>query len=341
MSEVSPSELIEAGPPEAPAVSVIIPAYNTVAYIAEALDTVFAQTFTDFEVIVINDGSPDTDQLEKVLEPYLERIVYLKQENRGPSAARNAGIRRSRGEFLAFLDSDDIWDREYLASQMEYFQKDAKLDLIYSDFLYHGDSEKSGKSYMEMYPPKGRVTFENLMKREYLIFPSTTVLRKSAVVGAGLFDEDLHRSEDFDLFIRIAHRGGKIAYHRKALARRLIHLESLSFVGTRMLDAEDKVLRKLDKTLDLTPRQRRLLQRRIAQPLAEQEADQGKECLRVADYSGARKSLGRAYGLRSTAKLWAVLLGLRIAPGWTRATVRTWYQVLSGLKRFRTIAGGL
>src|ERR1035437_5634749 len=72
---------------ETPTVSVIIPAYNTAAYIAETLDSVFSQTFTDFEVIVINDGSPDTDKLEKVIEPYLERIIYLKQENRGPSAA--------------------------------------------------------------------------------------------------------------------------------------------------------------------------------------------------------------------------------------------------------------
>src|SRR5712671_2294711 len=94
----------EDGAHAAPAVSVIIPAYNSAAYIAETLESVFAQTLADFEVIVINDGSPDTDQLEKVLEHYRERIVYLKQENRGPSAARNIGIRSSRGEFLAFLD---------------------------------------------------------------------------------------------------------------------------------------------------------------------------------------------------------------------------------------------
>src|SRR5579864_51434 len=141
ISEVLASELIEASTSQGPAVSVIIPAYNAAAYIAETLDSVFAQTFREFEVIVINDGSPDTNQLEKVLERYLDRIVYLKQENRGPSAARNAGIQRSRAEFLALLDSDDVWNREYLATQMSFFQRDPKLDLIYSDFLYHGDPE--------------------------------------------------------------------------------------------------------------------------------------------------------------------------------------------------------
>ena len=329
--------LNNSGSPKEPEVSVVVPAYNTAAHIAEALDSVFSQTFTGFEVIVVNDGSPDTNQLEKVLEPYRDRVVYLKQENRGPSAARNAGIRSARGVFLAFLDSDDVWEREYLAAQMQFFRKDATLDLIYSDFLYSGDSEKAGKSYMNMYPPKGRVTFENLMKREYLIFPTTTVVRKQVVVEAGLFDEEIPRSEDFDLFLRIAHRRGKIAYHRAALARRLIHPASLSFVGAKMLEAEDRVLRKLWDTLDLSPKQRRLLQRRIDMPLAEKEGDRGKELLLLTDYAGARNCFAAAYRLRPTVKLWLVLFGLRIVPGPTRLLVRVWYHLLFGLKRFRML----
>lgn len=320
-----------------PAVSVVIPAYRAAAHVAQAVECVFAQNFTDFEVIVINDGSPDTKEIENVLAPYFDRIIYLKQENRGPSAARNTGIRHARGEFLAFLDSDDVWETEYLATQMKFFRKDAALDLVYSDFLYCGDSEKSGKSYMNMYPPKGRVTFENLMKREYLIFPTTTVVRKRVVVEAGLFDEEIRRSEDFDLFLRIAHRRGKIAYHRAALARRLIHPTSLSFVGAKMLEAEDRVLRKLWSTLDLSSGQRRLMQRRINMPLADKESDRGKELLLFADYAGARNSFTAAYRLRPTVKLWLVLFGLRIVPGPTRLLVRVWYQLLFGLKRFRTV----
>ena len=96
------------------AVSVIIPAYRVAAYIADALDSVLAQVSKRLEVmaveiIVVNDGSPDTDKLETVLEPYRDRIVYLKQENGGVSSARNAGIGAARGEWLAFLDGDDMW----------------------------------------------------------------------------------------------------------------------------------------------------------------------------------------------------------------------------------------
>src|SRR5512132_4544704 len=90
-------------------VSIIIPAYNVASFIGETLDSVWAQSFTDYEVIVINDGSPDTEEMERVLAPYLDRIVYLKQENQGAGAARNAGLRAARGNYIAFLDGDDVW----------------------------------------------------------------------------------------------------------------------------------------------------------------------------------------------------------------------------------------
>src|SRR5262249_53899875 len=91
----------------APAVSVIIPAYRVTQYIVGALDSVLAQTFTDYETIVINDGCPETAALERVLEPYRDRIIYFKQENRGPAAARNTGIRAARAPLIALLDADD------------------------------------------------------------------------------------------------------------------------------------------------------------------------------------------------------------------------------------------
>src|ERR1700687_3102605 len=114
-------------------VSVIIPSYNNAAFIAETLESVFAQTFKDYEVIVVNDGSPDTPQLERALGPYLNRIVYFEQENKGPAGARNAGIRQARGAFLAFLDSDDMWLPNFLAEQMKFFETDPSLDLVYAD----------------------------------------------------------------------------------------------------------------------------------------------------------------------------------------------------------------
>ena len=92
-----------------PLISVIIPAYNVSSYIDEALRSIFAQDFKGYEVIVVNDGSTDTPQLEKVLEPYLEKLHYVTQENRGISAARNAALRVARGQLVALLDADDVW----------------------------------------------------------------------------------------------------------------------------------------------------------------------------------------------------------------------------------------
>src|SRR5687767_15966898 len=94
-------------PPEKPLVSVIIPAYNSAEFMGETLDSVFAQTFNSYEVIVINDGSSDTKELEQVLQRYPANLRYIKQENQGAGAARNAGLRAARGEFVAFLRSEE------------------------------------------------------------------------------------------------------------------------------------------------------------------------------------------------------------------------------------------
>src|SRR3981189_821328 len=118
-----------------PKVSVIIPSYKTAQLIARCLDTVMGQTFQDFEAIVVNDGSPDTPELEKVLEPYMGRIVYIRQPNKARAGARNTAIQQARGEFLAFLDSDDSWFPDHLASQMKLVDADRSLDLAYSNPL--------------------------------------------------------------------------------------------------------------------------------------------------------------------------------------------------------------
>src|SRR5215471_7095493 len=98
-----------------PSVSVVMPAYLAADYIGVALESVFNQTFQDYEVIVVNDGSPDCDNLEKVLAPYQDRITYIKQSNGGCSSARNRGLSVARGHWVAFLDTDDYWEPEYLA----------------------------------------------------------------------------------------------------------------------------------------------------------------------------------------------------------------------------------
>ncbi len=123
----------------APAVSIVIPAYNVSRYICEALDSVFTQTFTDYEVILVNDGSVDTDDLEGALVPFAGRLRYIKQENAGASVARNHGLQVAQGEFIAFLDADDLWLPNYLEEQLR-FLREHNCDLVCADALIFGDS---------------------------------------------------------------------------------------------------------------------------------------------------------------------------------------------------------
>jgi glycosyltransferase involved in cell wall biosynthesis len=309
---------------KAPTVSVIIPAYKSAAYIAETLDSVFAQTFTDFEVIVINDGSPDTETLECELRPYLERLVYLKQENQGPAVARNLGIHYAQGEYLAFLDSDDSWLPEYLAEQVKLLEETPSAVMACSDTQLFGDSPFAGQTFWHIYPPKVPVTFESLLISNSAIVTSCAVARKSAIIEAGLFDRNFIGPEDFDLWLRLAHRGGEIALLRKTLGRRRIHTGALTAADVKLQADIVRVLRKLDGSLELTPRARSLLRQRLMRDQAQVDLEQGKQLLHSGNSEKARELLTNAYTFFRTKKLWVTLLGLRIAPGLTAFVARMW-----------------
>jgi glycosyltransferase involved in cell wall biosynthesis len=148
--------------PESPLISIILPAFNVSAYIGDALRSVFAQDFEDYEVIVVNDGSTDTPQLEEVLEPYREKIIYIKQDNQGISAARNAALRIAHGELVALLDSDDVWLEGKLTEQVA-FMTQGQFDMIYADALLIGDVPwPKGTTFMDRSPSNGPVTLHSL-----------------------------------------------------------------------------------------------------------------------------------------------------------------------------------
>src|SRR6266446_7561688 len=164
-----------------PKVTIIIPAYNVAPYIGETLDSVFAQTFADYEIIVINDGSPDTEDLERALARFIDRINYLKQENRGASAARNAGLHAARGEFVAFLDADDLWLPNYLDEQMKFI-RERGCDLACADAEYFGATTHDAPTYMTLLmdsaPAFGDVTFLELVAAERSLITSGVVARR-------------------------------------------------------------------------------------------------------------------------------------------------------------------
>ncbi len=312
-------------------VSVIIPAYQTAAFIGETLNSVFAQTESDFEVIVVNDGSPDTDELERAIAPYRGRIAYLAQENRGPAGARNTAIRQAQGKYAAFLDSDDCWLPEYLASQIKILEDAPALDAVYCDARYFGDSDFAAKTFMQMFPSNGPVTLQTLLGKECTVITSCTLVLKQAVMDAGLFDEaaNLRGCEDFDLWLRILHRGGRISYQKKALGQYRSRTGSLSQDAMKMSKAVIAVYEKAERTMDLPKETRAILEKQIKQAQAYIDLESGRNYLSAGDFRRAKDALAKANSFFHRPKLKAAILGLQLAPRWTRSAVQTWRKAIA------------
>lgn len=297
-----------------PKVSVIMPAYNTARLIAPALDSALQQSFRDLEIIVVNDGSPDTVELEKVLAPYLERIVYLKQENKRAAGARNTAILHAKGEFLAFLDSDDVWFPDHLKSQMALFAKDSSLDLVYCNCFVFSDASRRD-TFMDRCRSQGPATFDALMMESCQIPISTVVVRKSAIVHAGLFDESLPRCDDYDMWLRAAFHGAKIGYSRNTQARlNEGRPGSLGASNAKMAEAAWNILEKMQRSFPLTDSQRKIAAARAAEMRACYLTEEGKIRLREGQFAEAREMFSQANACVSNPRLSLVLLGLRIAP---------------------------
>jgi len=190
-----------------PKVSVIIPTYNRTHYVCEAIDSVLSQTFKDLEVIVVDDGS--TDDARQVLENYSSRIYYIYQENRGRSEARNKGIKAAKGEYIAFLDDDDIWLPYKLERQVQFLDAHPDIGLV-NTFTEVVDEHghilgQETKQHLQLYKKAIHIgyTYEGMSKL-CVMFISSVVLRKECVDTIGVFDSHAEALEDWDLYLRLA-----------------------------------------------------------------------------------------------------------------------------------------
>jgi glycosyltransferase involved in cell wall biosynthesis len=182
-----------------PAVSVVIPVYNGAQWIGHALRSVFAQTYRDFEVIVVDDGS--TDDLEGALREWSDRIVFARQPNAGPAAARNRAIRLAKGDLIAFLDADDEWLPEKLALQVGYFDRYPQTGLLHTATIGDDFEEPAGT----FAPPVN--VFCALFHTKFFIRTLTVMIPRAVLLETGGFDERREiYVEDWDLWLRIAAR---------------------------------------------------------------------------------------------------------------------------------------
>ncbi|MFL6353134.1 MAG: glycosyltransferase family 2 protein [Bryobacteraceae bacterium] len=309
---------------EPPAVSVIIPAYRVAPYIADAIDSVLAQASGRIEIIVVNDGSPDSDDLESVLEPYGNRIVYLKQENGGVSSARNAGIRAARGEWLAFLDGDDMWLPDYLESQMAVLRADPRIDMVFGDAILFGDTPLAGRLTTDFSPVRGEITFLKTIAGECTI-AYCAVVRHQTVIQAGMFDTRLRGSEDFNLWLRVLKTGGRIVYQHKPLYRYRRREGSATSDSVWMNERILESLQRAEETIPMSAQEKAGLGTHRRKVQTELALARGKAAFGKRDWDGAAAHYIEAHKLTPKRKVKAILFLLKWCPRFGHAAY-TWWQ---------------
>jgi glycosyltransferase involved in cell wall biosynthesis len=296
-----------------PKVSVIIPAYNVAEYIVETLDSALAQTFLDHEIIVINDGSPDTEKFEKAIAPYREKIIYLKQPNKGAAAARNAGIEAARGEMLAFLDGDDVWLPDYLEQQISFLQATGG-DMVYCDAILFGNENKY-KTYMALSPSRGEVTAESLLSGTCNVITSGTVVLRGTVLAGGMFDEKAPlRIEDFDLWFRLLKNGARVDYQKNILLKYRIRPGSLSGSNIERVERSITALKEVKRKHALTPAEDAAWHKQFKKAEQELAVQKGKMSLIGQDYRRALAHFQDANRHHRTIKLSLIAALTKFSP---------------------------
>jgi glycosyltransferase involved in cell wall biosynthesis len=226
-----------------PLVSIVIPTYNYGHYVIEAVESALAQTYSAIEIIVVDDGS--TDDTRQRLAHYSDRIRYIHQENKGLSAARNTGIAAAKGEYIAFLDSDDAFHPRKTEIQMFHLTHDSDVCMIGTGMF--SDEPRVWADYTSGTATMHDVSLEELIMASRFA-PSSVVARRECFESAGTFDTNLRSVEDRDMWIRIAARY-RIGMIDQALTWYRVTPGSMSRNPERMEQCEDGVLKRAFATL--------------------------------------------------------------------------------------------
>jgi glycosyltransferase involved in cell wall biosynthesis len=205
---------------KSPLVSVIVPAWNAGQTIAETLDSVRAQTFSDYEVIIVDDGSSDeTAEIARRFCAADLRFTLVKQPNQGVSAARNLALDRARGEYIAFLDADDVWLPQKLAKQLELFRQEPQANLVFTNY-FHWDGQKNLNIFFRddrplPFGPAGRQLIQ-----ANLYIPSVVMVRRALLPGEGChFTTGISGCADWDMWLQLLEHGLYATGTREPLVR--------------------------------------------------------------------------------------------------------------------------
>lgn len=281
-----------------PEVSVIMPAFNVADYLREAAESALSQTWTDLEVVIVNDGSTDgTGSIaESIRRHDPERVRVIAQKNAGLAAARNTAMRHARGEYFALLDSDDVWLPGFLASQMAFFGENPRLDVVTGNAVFLG-SRKDGQLARPCPDLRPDLTLETILTDEEAVFVMSVFSRRVFDTIGG-FDESMRTNEDYDFWLRAAAAGFRFGRNPLPLARYRRRDDSLSASETRMVAG---ILRVYEKARAYCPEDaavQQLLERQIARFREHLELAQARVALARRDYSSAVRALSALRQMR-------------------------------------------
>jgi glycosyltransferase involved in cell wall biosynthesis len=223
--------------------SVLIAAFNVEAYVADAVGSALSQTYPEVEVIVVNDGS--TDGTAAALAPYLDRVVYREQPNRGLAGARNRALQEATGDYIALLDGDDVWLPTRLERVVDLLDSSPEVGFATTDaYLMHGDRASAIRYYRHFEHLLNGDPFGSGDQRYWILFQNfvmgMAVARRELFDRHGGFDESLPTSEDWDLWIRFILGGERAGLVAEPLAHYRLRPDSLTRKERRM--AEDALL---------------------------------------------------------------------------------------------------
>ena len=235
-----------------PLVSVVIPAYNAEAYVKETIESALAQTYGPLEIVVVNDGS--TDRTADILKMFGDQITVITQKNQGLSAARNAGIKIAKGEYLAFLDADDIYFPERIEKQIAFMLIHPEFKISYCNMFHFYDGKPERLYRHQAAFPSGDV-FENLLY-EFFGQWNTMLVSKTVFDRVGLFDDSSRFSEDWDMNLRIARAGYRFGFLDEPLFKMRITGSGLSNMDNqwKMKARDVEIFEKLAEKM--TPEER-------------------------------------------------------------------------------------
>lgn len=298
-----------------PAVSVIVPCYRVSDVVGEALDSLRAQTFQDFETIVVASNDPeDTAELERALLPYIHDVTLIKQTKKGLADARNLGILASRAPLIALLDGDDRWKPNYLEVQTDYLKRHPEVDVVYANAVLFGRTAWAGRTFRDLCPSRGEATLCNMLRATCRVMVAVT-MRRQALVDVGMFDGDLLWAEDYDLWLRMTKAGHKIGYHDEILVEYRLRREgALTGDGLGNVNGVLGVLAKFLRRDDLAGEEREAALEAVRQYQANLDLILGRKALYRNSGKEAALHLTKANAVLKNPRMRMALILLRFAP---------------------------